>query len=163
MVVHLYWGHVPAILGWLILETLPEQRLTTSLSAYDIEMAIPLSFEVAQRCNAIRTWSPGNVEKLQQNGIAGSSIEVIHQGIELEHFGKHLNEQRPKVPGRVAAASRLIEEKGVAEAIEIIAQVSKQYPTIHLQVFGEGPPKSDVTTIGRRTRRFRESHIHGPC
>lgn len=143
-VVHLYWGHVPAIVGWLILERLPEQRLTTSLSAYDIEMAIPLSFEVARRCNAIRTWSPSSVPVLQRHGVALNNAEVVHQGIDVRVFEELGDQTHGKIPGRLAVAGRLIPEKGVAEVIRILAEVSKHQSAVRLDVYGDGPERANL-------------------
>lgn len=137
-VVHLYWGHAPAILGWLILETLPEQKLTTSLSAYDLELNLPISFEVARRCNGVRTWSPSNREAMIAGGIPEDQICVVYQGI---NQGLFMNAAAPKVPGRMAVAARLIPEKGVAQSIEIAARVRQHYPEAHLFIYGDGPQR----------------------
>src|SRR5688572_23542117 len=47
-VVHLYWGHYPAILGWLVLEYTPQVIVSLSLSAYDLLRNFPGSVAVAK-------------------------------------------------------------------------------------------------------------------
>ncbi len=162
-IVHLYWGHVPAVLGWLILETLPNQKLTTSLSAYDIEMALPISFEVARRANGVRTWSPSNIAALTDQGVPLSNVEMIYQGIDLERFNSTQRTETRKTPGLFTIASRLIPEKGVAEAIRIIAQLSQMGLDVRLQIFGDGPQQSSLeqlaTTLGVADRISFCGHV----
>ncbi|TWT52695.1 D-inositol 3-phosphate glycosyltransferase [Rubripirellula amarantea] len=160
-IVHLYWGHVPAILGWLILQIAPNQRVTTSLSAYDIEMAIPLSFEVARRGAGVRTWSPANVATLSDHGVDASSVKVVHQGINLNLYTRLSDEQRRKIPSLIAFAGRLIPQKGVAEALEIITLVSKSNPAVHLQVYGDGPERHALRCLADQLMIKDQVTFHG--
>ncbi|MCP4885154.1 MAG: glycosyltransferase [Planctomycetaceae bacterium] len=149
-VVHLYWGHAPAILGWLILETLPAQKLTTSLSAYDLELNLPISYEVARRCDGVRTWSPSNVKTIIVRGIPVDRIRVVYQGIKNVFF---TDATASKIPGRIAVAARLIPEKGVAQAIEIVARLRQRFPEAHLVIYGDGPQRQTLDTLVERDER----------
>lgn len=162
-VVHLYWGHATAMLGWMILETFPSQKLTTSLSAYDIELGLPISFDVASRCEGVRTWSPSGRKTMTDRGVPASQIKLIHQGIDVSLFRGTANSRAKKMRGRIAVAARLIPEKGIAQTIKIVASVRERYPEAHLFVYGDGPERSmlmdQVRRMGEETLVTFAGHV----
>ena len=57
-VVHMYWGHFPTIVGYLVQRRLPDVVTSVSIVAYDLERAYGGSVDVAQRADVLRTHAP---------------------------------------------------------------------------------------------------------
>ena len=138
-VVHLYWGHVTSMLGWLLIESQPDQALTTGLSAYDLEMAIPFSFEVARRSRGVRTWASINIETIASQGVAIDQIQLVHQGVSIKQFSSDETPRRARGACKLAFVGRLIPAKGVELVVELIRRLSTTFPDLELVVIGDGP------------------------
>jgi len=158
-VVHLYWGHVPAMLGWLVLEAYPAQKVTIGLSAYDLEMALPLSFVVAQRCAGVRSWADSNLPAIQSQKIAAGRVQMIYQGIATEVF-RNLTHVATKVQ-RIVFAGRLIPEKGPGFAIELVRQLKARFPDIELVILGDGPLSGTLREISKQFGLESNVQFHG--
>ena len=57
-VVHMYWGHFPTIVGYLVQRRLPDVVTSVSIVAYDLERAYGGSVDVARRADVLRTHAP---------------------------------------------------------------------------------------------------------
>ena len=140
-VVHIFWGHYPAIVGFLVQERLPEVPVSMALNAYDLTMRYGGSREVARRASFLRTHSKVNVPDVASfTGVAEQHIEVIYNGVDigwLDSVARGIE----KVPGRIAVAGRLIESKGVDEVITLFAKVRAKWPDTSLVVMGDGPQR----------------------
>jgi len=94
------------------------------------------------------------VFELVRLGADRRRISVVPCGVDLEHFTPHgpALERDPAVP-RVVTLCRLVERKGVGNAIEAVAQL----PGVELLIAG-GPPadRLDDDPQARRLRRLAE-------
>jgi glycosyltransferase involved in cell wall biosynthesis len=137
-VVHIYWGHYPAIFGWLVLEYAPRVVVSLSLSAGDLLCDFPGSFAVARRAHLVSTWAAVNVPTLAARGVSPEAVHVSWQGLDVEKIrGRHF----VKTPLRVVTASRLVAEKGMDDVIRAFARVVSKHPAATLVVLGEGPDR----------------------
>ncbi len=141
-IVQVYWGHAPAMLAWLLLERLPEQVVFMSLSGYDTQLALPISFDSALRCHGLRTLGEVTRDEVSSKGIPSERIFVSRRGVELRAFYP-----RKKVPGLLVAAGRLMAEKGIREAIEIAEALIKKFPDTKLKIFGDGPKRAEFERV----------------
>jgi glycosyltransferase involved in cell wall biosynthesis len=157
-VVHLYWGHVPSMLGWLVLETSVNQVITIGLSAYDLEMSIPLSSEVARRCKGVRSWAGVNGDEIQSRGIPADRIQLVFQGISVKQFDGGTTSQNYKAQHRLVFAGRLIPEKGVDLVLELARRLQIGFPDIEVVVIGTG---SRCDALRQQVKQWQLEHcIH---
>jgi glycosyltransferase involved in cell wall biosynthesis len=143
-VVHLYWGHYPAIFAWLVLEYVPGTVVSLSLSAYDLLRDFPGSIAIARRAHLVSTWAGVNVPVLAARGLSADAVYVSWQGVDLENIrGRCLT----KVPLRIVTAARLVVEKGMDDVIRAFARVVATYPAASLVIVGDGPDRRRLEEV----------------
>ncbi len=157
-VVHVYWGHYPALVGWLVQEAMPETATSIGFVAYDLEQEWGGSRDVARRAQLVRTSARSNVEHVARAyGVPADQVEVIYDGIDLERI-ERLSRGREKVSGRMAIVARMTERKGIFEAVEVVARLRATHPQAHLRVLGDGP---DLPRLRARARELGvEDAVH---
>ena len=140
-VVHLYWGHYPSMIGYLVQRHLPDTPVTISLGAYDLEERYGLSGPVARRAQMVRTLGQVNVPDVEQTfNVPRDRITVIPDGVDLDMFPSADGVR--KVRRRIATAGRLIASKGMDDALDVFADVAGRFPDATLDVLGDGPERS---------------------
>lgn len=137
-VVHVYWGHYPAIFGHLLLERAPGVVVSLSLSAYDLLRKFPGSAAVARRAHLVSTWAAANVPAIAAFGVPPEAVHVSWQGLDLE---KVRNRRFQKVRHRVVTAGRLIPEKAMDDVLRAFARIASTHPDARLVVLGDGPDR----------------------
>jgi glycosyltransferase involved in cell wall biosynthesis len=137
-VVHLYWGHYPAIFGWMVLQRAPRVVLSMSLSAYDLLRGFPGTTTVARKAHLVSTWAAANLPAIAAHGVPPAAVHVSWQGVDLDKVkSRSFDKQRH----RVVTAGRLIGEKGVDDVIRAFARIAVDYPDATLVVLGDGPDR----------------------
>jgi colanic acid/amylovoran biosynthesis glycosyltransferase len=140
-VVHIYWGHYPALVGYLVQRHLPEVALSMSLAAYDLHMRFGGTGEVARRAHAVRTLARENVAVIAETfGVPEERIHLIYDGVDTRRI-QRLVEGVSRVRHRIVTAGRLLAFKGVAEVVETFAQVRRVHPGATLVILGDGPER----------------------
>lgn len=149
-VVHLFWGHYPSMVGFLVKAYMPTTTLTQFLGAHDLVSNYPAAFDLAKRGDALFTHSRSNLELLGKNGIPCNLINVVFRGTSLnfshkEGFSKfnYLNEPV------FLTASRLIEDKGTDDVLKIFSEILKIYPKAVLNIAGEGEYKKELIELAK--------------
>lgn len=137
-VVHLYWGHVPSILGWLVLESELTTTVTTSLGAYDLELALPIGFEVARRSAGVRTWADPNVIDIESHNVPREQISILFKGISLSAFESDSQVLGIERPNQLLFAGRLIPQKGITLLLDVFHRVHSRFPGTKLSILGDG-------------------------
>ncbi len=137
-VVHLFWGHYPAVVGYLIARTLPEIRLSMFLGAYDLEYNLGISRSVSRYCSHVFTHSSANIPAILRMGIPRKKLEVIHRGVDVQQLAGLLDNKDCKKSGWVTAG-RLLESKGFDHVIRLLAEARKKDPKLNLTIAGDGP------------------------
>jgi glycosyltransferase involved in cell wall biosynthesis len=143
-VVHIYWGHYPAIFGWLVLTYAPRVVVSLSLSAYDLLRGFPGSIAVAKRAHLVSTWAGANLPAMAARGLVPESVYVSWQGIDLTRIRQH---HFSKVPRRIVTAGRLIRDKGMDDVIRAFARVAVEYPDASLLILGDGPDRGRLENL----------------
>lgn len=145
-VVHLYWGHYPAVLGHLILENCPQVTLSLGLSAYDLVTGYPGSRSVARRAHLVTSWAAANVDSIAALGVVRDEIQVIYQGVDLSRVrGREFE----KVPHRIVTAGRLIAAKGMDDVLQAFKGTLQRHGDATLVILGEGPEKAALEQLAR--------------
>ena len=138
-VVHLFWGHYPALVGLVIREMRLSVRLTLSLGAYDLERAYPLAKVVAQS-GIVITHAQANRRKVSQLcGVTSESVHVIYRGVAIPPNADLVT--RPKT---VVIAERLISPKRTIDSLMVFAKASYEHPDLRLDVLGDGPERDNL-------------------
>lgn len=143
-VVHMFWGHFPSLVGYLVHRRLPALVTTMSLIAYDLQREYGGSVAVAQRCDAVRTHAAVNVEHIVQfTDVARPKVEVIFDGIDTSWIDG-LIDGVEKVPRRLVACGRLIADKGMDDVLEAFSSIRSGWPDATLVIAGDGPEREHL-------------------
>ncbi len=142
-VVHLFWGHYPSMVGFLVKKYLPDMVLSTFLGAHDLIARYPGSLHVSKLADCCFTHSADNLNILKKYGFDSDRFVVVNRGTKIFIFTdnnkfKHLNNVR------VLTASRLIKEKGVDDVLQVFSSLLEFYPEANLNIAGEGPCKEEL-------------------
>lgn len=149
-VVHVYWGHYPSIVGYLVQRRLPHIATSLSLAAYDLTAEFPGTPQVARQAGFVRTLAEFNVPHVSRfTGVQKERIEVIYDGIDAAMIERTVAGVA-RVPRRLATASRLIKEKRVDEALTIFARVHRNWPDSTLTIMGEGPERERLEALAEK-------------
>lgn len=138
-VVHIFWGHFPALAGWLLRRRMPGCALSIFLGAYDAEVGYAGSTVVAGEADVLLTHAEVNRVDLARLGIDPARAEVVYRGIDPSHLARS---DRTKIPGRIVLASRLVADKRVVDALRAFAAARAICPQASLLVLGDGPERA---------------------
>lgn len=111
-VVHLFWGHYPAMVGYLVKKHRPQTVLSVFLGAYDLVQRYGGSAPVARAADAVWTHAQVNVKDIEALGVSPERLQVVYRGTDLSAV-KALQRSPYKSPRRIVSVSRLIPAKGV--------------------------------------------------
>ncbi|PCI01613.1 MAG: hypothetical protein COB76_01020 [Alphaproteobacteria bacterium] len=136
-VVHLFWGHYPSMVGWLVQEKFPEIQVTQFLGPYDLLYNYGLSTIVAKRAEAVFTHTRSNVDILRDKGIEENKIHVVHRGIKTTTCDADIKKDRGFI-----YVGRLIRAKGIFEMLAVFSKIVKSNPEAHLMVVGDGEDRT---------------------
>ena len=141
-VVHLFWGHYPAMVGVLVKKFCSESLVSMFLGAHDLEENYVGSVDLANRVKLIFTHANSNLDTLARMGIDINNAHVVHRGTRtsLVKAGFERFDKMMEKPSFVTAA-RLIEEKGVDDVLRIFSSILKSYPMATLAIAGDGPQR----------------------
>lgn len=145
-VVHLFWGHYPALVARLVQRRLPNVVTSVFLGAYDLAQGHPASGPAARQADAVWTHARANEAELLALGVDASRLRVAHRGLDL---GK-LPAPREKVPGMIVTVARLIASKGVDTALEVFRDVLATHPSAALVVIGDGVERARLEAYAER-------------
>ncbi|WP_084031797.1 glycosyltransferase [Desulfonatronum lacustre] len=150
-VVHLYWGHYPSIVGYLIRNKSPQIRISLFLGAYDLEMRLGISASLAKIADIIFTHTKANVETIKNLGVGLSRINVVHRGIDIAYLNSFLNEKKTK-NNKILTAGRLIREKGFDKVINAFTIVLKRKIDAQLSIVGDGNFRNNLEKLSKSNK-----------
>jgi glycosyltransferase involved in cell wall biosynthesis len=145
-VVHLFWGHYPCIVGFLILKALPNIVLSVFLGAYDLTRAFGGSGWVARRADVVWTHAACNLPDLERLGVDRSRIRVAYRGLDLHLFR---STGIVKINHRIVSVGRLIAPKGMDEVLRVFRMVQEKWPGATLVVVGDGPERAGLEHLSK--------------
>jgi glycosyltransferase involved in cell wall biosynthesis len=148
-VVHLFWGHYPSIVGWLVVTALPNTVLSMFLGAYDLVSTYNASAWVAQRADLVSTHTRANVTEIEALGVSRERIHLVYRGIDLTWFNVV---EGCKVRHRIVSAGRLEEAKGIRDVLLVFREVLERWPNATLRILGEGRDRAGLERLSRLLR-----------
>lgn len=134
-VVHLFWGHYPSIVGYLVNKKFPTIQLTMFLGAYDMEMSLGISRSIAQKAVAIFTHARSNTSFLEAMGIDSNRIKIIYRGIDIEYLSSFIHSDIVNKKGDFITASRLIKSKRLDKILFFLSSWDDR----KIAIAGDGP------------------------
>lgn len=137
-VVHLYWGHLPSLVGGLVHRCLPQVGLSLGLGAYDLRMRYGGSRWMVERADAITTYARINLDALEELGAPLERVEVIYHGVEVPREASEPQPWQP--PLRLLCAARLIPLKRVDRVLDLCAELH-ELAKVDLVICGDGPER----------------------
>jgi len=146
-VVHLFWGHYPAMVGYLVRRYLPETVLSMFLGAYDLERRYAGSGSLARTADVVWTHARCNISRVTTLGVAASRVRLAYRGIDAAAFQPNGVQ---KIPRRLLTAGRLCVEKGIYDVLGVFAQILSAWPDASLIVLGDGPERQRLTAVADR-------------
>jgi colanic acid/amylovoran biosynthesis glycosyltransferase len=144
-VVHLFWGHFPAMLGHLVQRRLPETVVSVFLGAYDLVMRYGGSAPVARQADVVWTHAQMNVPDIEALGVPRERVRVVYRGVELEKLATFARAE--KIPRRIISAGRLIKSKGTDDVIHAFKEVAQRWPDASLVILGGGPQREPLEAL----------------
>jgi len=140
-IVHLFWGHYQSLVGFLARERLPRSKLSMFLGAYDLEMGLGISVDTALAADHLFTHAEANLAQFEAMGIDPERVRVVRRGVDVGLIDSI--DPRPVGEGAhfpvLASVARLVERKGIQDAIRAVHLLKERYPGIKLFIAGEGP------------------------
>ena len=142
-VVHLFWGHYPSLVGFLVKRVLKNSKISMFLGAYDLEYNLNISKDLAKNADFIFTHAKANIPQLNKMDIKTDKINVIHRGINIKDLSL-LIENIDKKSNQFICAGRFLPDKGFDKVIDIFAKLHRNINNSNLVLVGYGSAQSDL-------------------
>jgi glycosyltransferase involved in cell wall biosynthesis len=141
-VVHLFWGHYPALLlvGLSMLKNRPV--LSMFLGAYDLELAYPMSTNAVVKADLCFTHAHVNLSKIEQIHGCSDKFHVIHRGIYFPNL-----DVCEKNENHIVTCSALSAGKKVDLLLVKFAKARKKISSLVLTVIGDGPELESLKAL----------------
>lgn len=146
-VVHLFWGHYPAMVAHLVQSYLPQTVVSVFLGAYDLLMGYGGSAPVARTADAVWTHAQENTGAVEALGVSRDRLRVVYRGVDLSAVPR--SGELQKTPKRIVSAGRLIASKGMDEVIRIFQKVKRRWSDASLTLIGDGPERNNLEALVR--------------
>ena len=142
-VVHLFWGHYPSLVGFLVKKVLKNSKISMFLGAYDLEYNLNISKDLAKNADFIFTHAKANIPQLNKMNIKTDKINVIHRGINIKDLSL-LIENIDKKSNQFICAGSFLPDKGFDKVIDIFSKLHKNINSSNLVLVGYGSAQSDL-------------------
>jgi colanic acid/amylovoran biosynthesis glycosyltransferase len=143
-VVHMYWGHYPALVGYLVQHRLPDTVTSMSIVAYDLNREYPGAVDVARGADVVRTHARANVAHVVRfTGVPADRVHVIYNGVDLA-WVEGIARAASRIPRRIVATGRLIPAKGMDDVLTAFSAIHERWDDATLVVIGDGPERESL-------------------
>lgn len=145
-VVHLFWGHYPAVLGMMLHKWLPETVVSLSLGAYDLLYEFPPTIELASLADCVWTHADHNRKRLLELGVDPQKLRVAVRGVDLRLLPADC---RSKNRRKIVTAGRMIKGKGMEYVLRSIAQIKPIFDDVQLVLLGDGDDRPRLERLAK--------------
>jgi glycosyltransferase involved in cell wall biosynthesis len=142
-IVHLFWGHYPSLVGYLVKKKMPDTKLSIFLGAYDLEYSLGVSKSLSKSADFIFTHAKANLDQLETLGVDISKVTVVHRGTIVRQF-LSLIKDTTKDKDTWLTVGRLLPSKGFDKVINLFSQYKKKNLNAKLTIIGDGDFKTDL-------------------
>lgn len=165
-IIHCQFG--PVGRKWLFLKRLTRAKYVCAFRGYDLSSYLKVEGPAAYRelfragdlflpvCEAFR-------RRLEALGCARERILVHHSGIDLARFAPARRERRPGQPVRILTVARLVEKKGLEDAIRAVGRVIARHLDAHYTIVGSGLLEPRLRSLIHELALERHIVLHGPA
>ena len=159
-IVHLFWGHYPSLVGYLVLEHLKDSKLSMFLGAYDIHVKNPMSKIIYEKCDFLITHSSSNIEIIKEEFRIDRKIEVIERGVDLSYVDIN-HEKWPRNENTIVFAGRLIKDKNIETLIDAYSKSQKHNHNLQLDIYGDGARRVYLEKYAKQLCPDGKINFHG--
>ena len=145
-IVHLFWGHYPSIVGYLVKRYNKSIKLSTFLGAYDLCLSLDISKFILKRSDFIFTHSFSNILQIVKLGINKDKIEIIHRGVDTNKINEVVSEVK-SIKGKIISAGKLTSEKNFDLSIKFLKKLVDRGGNFYLDIVGSGPELSKLKKL----------------
>lgn len=144
----LYWGHYPAIVGYLAKRYLQQVHLSMGFIAYDLVYEFTPGLRMADQADSLWTIADCNAAKMRELGVTNPRLRVLVHGVDLSEI-PDVSRLHTKRPGLIVTISRLVKNKGVDDALRVLARARRLDSSLSLAIIGEGEEKANLEALAR--------------
>ena len=149
-VVHLYWGHYPSLVGLMLRDRAVASLISLFLGAYDLEKNLEVSKVMSAQADIRWTHAKGNLIKLARADFPLSNqFMVNYRSLKIQEDGPQQTPMKLRKYDFITV-SRLIEEKGIMEALRAVNELNKEGIPFKYAIVGEGPLKDQILSYIQR-------------
>jgi len=141
-IVHLFWGHYPSIVGYLIFKSRLSTKLSMFLGAYDLEMELSCSLDLAKKLKHVFTHANCNKNRILELCDNQCDVTIIHRGVDIRFLDSFSNDQ--KDPNLWVTGGRLIRDKRFDKVLVIFKEHFEKNPKARLLIAGNGPEEEEL-------------------
>ena len=138
-IVHLFWGHFPSMVVWMMGQKGHKMPFTMFLGPYDLDYHYHLSTVMAHDAGCVFTHTNATAKRIAELGIELNKIQSIVRGIEIKP-----SPSVAKRPYSCIDVGRLLRSKGVYEMVDVFAAIRDRMPQATLTIIGDGEEKSGI-------------------
>ncbi|RUR54374.1 colanic acid biosynthesis glycosyltransferase WcaL [Vreelandella populi] len=152
-VLHCHFGH-NGVFGAYLKKLGFAKKLVVTFHGHDVSAALQANTSkniygpVFEEADLILPVSEFWKDKLLDMGAPESRVFVHRVGIDVSRFSYRERVANSR-PLKIITTARLVEKKGLAYAIQAVAQVKKDHPEIkfHYDIIGEGPLSEEIKNL----------------
>lgn len=145
-VVHLFWGHYPSLVAFLVRRQLPEVIVSTFLGAYDLSMGHEGGHDIARSADCVITHAEVNRPALEQLGVCPDRTHVVARGIDIGYVDS-VSRDIEKRRHRLVWVGRMIPDKGVLSALEVLRRLRESGGEFTMDIVGDGPDRRSAEAV----------------
>jgi len=142
-IVHLFWGHYPCVVAYLVHKKLKNTKISIFLGAYDLEYSLGISRSICKISDYVFTHTCVNIPKLEKLGVRQEKINTIYRGTVIEKSSS----SNTKKSNTFCTGGRLLKSKNFEKVIEVFYEYQLKIPNSKLTIFGDGPNKKDLIEL----------------
>lgn len=143
-ITHLFWGHYPSLVGYILKRKDTNIKLSMFLGAYDLTANYFISKKMSRLVDVKFTHAKANREYLDQNEYNASEFEVIYRGLDLSQLPKYTERVSNK---KLIVVSRLIKDKKIDQTIELVKRLRDIGEDYSLTIIGSGPETDNLKSL----------------
>lgn len=91
------------------------------------------------------------VQRLLRIGCPEEKLCVLHTGVFPARFPFHARRLQKGEPVRILTVGRLVEKKGLDDALRAVADVRRSHANLRYEIIGEGPLRSELEDLIRQS------------
>jgi len=142
-IVHLFWGHYPSIVAYLVHKRLKKTKISIFLGAYDLEYSLGISKYICGVSDYVFTHTDINIPSLEKLGVRKDKINTIYRGTVIPNV---LSENK-KENNTFCTGGRLLSSKNFEKVIAVFYEYQLKIPKSKLVIFGDGPNKKNLEDL----------------